>query len=279
MTVAQPISLVNGHATDTISVANRGMAYGDGVFETVLLSRGKALWLSEHLQRLELGCQRLGISCDRPLIAAECLQLVDQWAGHGDRGVLKIIISRASSGRGYTPIAKTAERMISVLPAPVESRLYWDDGVALALCQTPLAKQSLLAGLKHLNRLEQVLAASEINRRGFVEGLMLDSSANVIEGSRSNVFIVKKQCLYTPLLSDCGVEGIMRQQIITACDKLNIPLKISNLRIKDILDCEEIFVCNSIFGLWPATKIECIHKSVGPICRLLQKHFESYFYA
>ena len=273
--IASP-SLINGQFADSIGLDNRGLAYGDGLYETVLIRNGCALWLGAHLQRLAEGAQRLEIPCNIDSVAEDCSRLL---VNVGDEdAVLKIILTRGFVERGYSPRAAESVRMLSLSPAPLATPRNWQQGVAIGLCQTRLARQPQLAGIKHLNRLEQVLAAGEMQRRGFVEGLVLDETGKIIEASRSNVFLVVSGCLLTPALNDCGVNGIMRQQILAAAERLGLQIKVAAVEMSALRAATEVFICNSVIGIWPVTKIECMHKAIGPMCRQLQGEFESHFY-
>ncbi len=268
--------LVNGRPGAYLENSNRGLAYGDGLFETILLRNGQALWLDQHLQRLQAGARRLHIPCPLALLARECAQLME--GATAGEAVLKIILCRGAGGRAYQPAAGPSERIIMLMPAPPADD-HWRDGVRLALCSTRLAQQPSLAGIKHLNRLEQVLAADELRARGFSEGLMQGSDGAVVEGTRSNLFVAVKGKLLTPLLSQYGVAGIMRQQILRACQQQDIVCNEGRLTLADLQAAEELFVCNSVFGIWPVVALECLQKEIGPLSRQLQSVFKENFCA
>jgi 4-amino-4-deoxychorismate lyase len=269
-----PITLVNGLFADDVAANNRGLAYGDGVFETILVRGSRPLWLDDHLQRLAAGAKQLSIPCDIATIKRDCIQLIAVF--DAPMAVLKIVLTRGASLRGYTPHPASPDRIVSIA-AYTPNRANWNSGIALALCQTQLSSQTRLAGIKHLNRLEQVLAAEELLRRGYQEGLMM-LRGSVIEGSRSNVFCVVDGKLSTPSLSHCGVNGIMRQHILKHADELGIASTVREFGVSLLQRAEEVFVCNSVIGIWPVTKIECMHKQIGPISHLLQREFDTYFY-
>jgi 4-amino-4-deoxychorismate lyase len=270
-------NLVDGQPVRTVALDNRGLSYGDGLFETVLICGGKPLWLDEHLQRLVEGAHRLAIPCNLALVTRDCSRLLAD-LGAAD-AILKITLTRGTVTRGYSPLPSASHRIISVSPVLPNPKARWQQGVAIGLCQTKLARQPLLAGLKHLNRLEQVLAAGEMQRRGFAEGLVQDEAGKIIEATRSNVFIVTAGKVVTPSLNECGVDGIMRQQIILAAERLGLEIKVAVVEMSALRSADEVFICNSVFGIWPVTKIECLHKTIGPVCRKLQWEFESHFYA
>lgn len=267
-------TLLNGRPCSSNLAANRGLAYGDGLFETLRINGGKPLWLDDHLERLLAGGRRLDLAIDRPALEEE-ISLLCQRASDGPQ-VLKILCFRRAGGRGYQAASQHAERLLSLWP--LSATQAWQDGAKLMLCQTRLAISPPLAGLKHCNRLEQVSAAKELAGSGCDEGLMLDVSGRLIEGSRSNVFIVRGGELLTPRLDESGVAGIMRSRVIRWANQLGPGCREVNMGPSILAAAEEIFVCNSVFGLWPVTAVGCLKKAPGPVCRSLQEYFESEFH-
>lgn len=267
--------LVNGRRGGAVSALSRGLAYGDGVFETLLWRSGGALWLDDHLQRLAAGCRTLGLQVDMAALVDELKQL---GRGIQGRGVIKIIVARQAGGRGYAPSHSNSDRVVAVFPAPSDDTP-WQCGVRVGICQQRLAPQPALAGIKHLNRLEQVLAAKELAERRLPEGLMLDASSAVVEGTRSNLFIVRNGVVITPALNNGGVAGIMRQRILSGSEEAGLAVKVKRLSVADVLTADEVFLCNSVFGIWPVTAIGCVHKSIGPVTRQLQQQFGDIFHA
>jgi len=247
--------LVNGNPETRINISDRGLQYGDGVFETIAYRHGKVEFLNAHLDRLDLGCRRLNI----PFQHAE--QLKDELAGvlkelAGSDAVIKIIISRGSGGRGYfadSHIEPT--RIISTHSMPVYPKHYPTTGIKVRFCQQHLSENSSLAGLKHLNRLEQVLARNEWDDPQIAEGLMLDQHDYVIEGTMSNLFIVKAGELFTAKLNKSGVAGIIRAEIFNIATDNAIPCIQTSLSKSVLAEADEVFVCNSIIGIWPITCI------------------------
>ncbi|QQD19879.1 aminodeoxychorismate lyase [Spongiibacter nanhainus] len=267
--------LVNGRRSRAVSALSRGLAYGDGVFETLLWRAGEALWLEDHLQRLASGCRLLGLETDLIAIEDDVAQLgrtIDS------AGVIKIVVARRAGGRGYTPSHSHSDRVVASFPAPGGDN-YWQHGVRIDLCQQRLSPQPTLAGIKHLNRLEQVLAARELNERSLPEGLMLDTTSAVVEGTRSNLFIVRDGRLYTPDLANCGVAGIMRQRLLASCDNSGVVATLRRLSVAEVLAADEVFLCNSVFGIWPVTAIGCVHKPIGALTRQFQQQFSDVFHA
>ena len=237
---------VNGSPLETIAINDRGLAYGDGLFETIRLHRHQPVLLDRHLDRLASGAERLGIACKRDKLEQEISQLSPEFP---DQGVLKIIVTRGTGGRGYVPgNISEPSRILSLHAMPD----YGDNdpvhGIGVFVCRQRLAQQPALAGIKHLNRLEQVLASLEWPDASFMEGLMLDTADNVIEGTRSNLFWAESGQLLTPSLANCGVTGIMRNYLM---EKIGNVTEIAVCNLARLCAADEVFFCNSIFGIWP----------------------------
>ncbi len=265
--------LVNGKTEDRITVSDRGLQYGDGLFETIAFRSGVAEFIEQHLQRLLSGCERLKIPFQQVDLLRDELDSVYQQLNSTD-AVIKIIITRASGGgRGYLA-DKSVEptRIISTHPYPNYPESHHLDGVSVRFCQHKLSENSGLAGIKHLNRLDNVLARNEWDDSELAEGLMFDQSDNLIEGTMSNVFLVNNQHLTTPLLNKSGVAGIMRAQIIRLASQLGLAFKESIITQDELNKADEIFVCNSLNGIWPVIEVIDTGRKymLGPITQQLQ---------
>ncbi|HLA30290.1 MAG TPA: aminodeoxychorismate lyase [Pseudomonas sp.] len=261
------LSWIDGQPAELLSVKDRGLAYGDGLFETIAVTSGKASLLDRHLARLAAGCARLHIPLDMALLTAELLAFSQQL---GD-GVAKLILTRGDGLRGYAPPQPAQPRRILQGAAkPSYPVLNAEQGVRLFPCATRLAEQPLLAGLKHLNRLEQVLARAEWQDAEHAEGLMLDVSGRVIEGVYSNLFIVKQDVLLTAQLSRCGVAGVMRAELLEQAAALGIECQVRDLGYAELLAGDEVFLCNSLYGIWPVRALLTHDWPVGPLTRKLQ---------
>ncbi len=260
--------LINGQTTDHISARDRGLHYGDGLFETLAVIDGRCPFWDRHMQRLQNGCQRLQLPVpDMAVLQAEAQHLIE----NETRAVLKLIISRGEGGRGYRyPEPTLATRIIMCHPWPDYPSRNGQEGVQVRFCTTTLARQPQLAGLKHLNRLEQVLARNEWQDTNIAEGLMSDENGNVIEGTMSNVFMVRNGILHTPDLSHCGVAGIMRDTILELAHTEGMAVSTTNITKQQLLDADEIFLSNSLIGLWPVKRLHGQPFAVGEISRRLQ---------
>lgn len=273
--------LINGTPTTGIDARDRGLNYGDGLFETLALLDGQPrLWLY-HMRRLEHGCRRLGLPLpDTRLLADELAQLYRQYTGNDrQRLVAKIIITRGQGGRGYRPVSAEPTRIVSVSAWPLYPRRH-DEGIQVRWCRTRLGQNPQLAGLKHLNRLEQVLASQEWDDDDIAEGLMLDQQGHVIEGTRSNLFVISRQTLVTAPLSECGIAGVVREIICTDVIGHGLPVTVRPLSIADVVAADEAFLCNSIIGIWPIIRIVDVRHAgrfaVGPLTRHLRQCFRQY---
>lgn len=262
--IFKSLCLVNGVAQDTIAVADRGLQYGDGLFETMKVVNGQAEFLQQHLSRLQAGCQRLAISgLDRVLLEEEVARCCDGQ----DIAVLKIIITRGVGGRGYRSTGmSTPTRILRLSEAPNYKEQ--QQGIHVRMCVQRLSINPALAGIKHLNRLEQVLARREWDDASIFEGLMQNIDGHVIEGVMSNLFIVSQGCLITPDLTRSGVCGILRAVVLHMAARLNIEVSIKNVSLAEILAADEVFMCNSLMGIVPVTAID---KNVFALGALTQR--------
>jgi 4-amino-4-deoxychorismate lyase len=249
--------LVNGSPSNVISIRDRGLLYGDGVFRTLRVANGQALHWPLHYQKLHHDCAVLGIACtEYSQLTAELENLLSSQTDCA----IKLIITRGISTRGYTPSTQTIPTHIwDVAPLPDYPAEWARHGIKARLCQLRLSQQPHLAGIKHLNRLENVLAASEWNDAEIAEGLLMDADGNVIEGVRSNLFAVLNGTLITPSLLGCGVAGIQRDRVIAWANTNNVPLEIRALSWDEIINADELFIVNSLIGVWPIRELEQHH--------------------
>lgn len=269
--------LVDGEAQTGIDPGDRGLSYGDGLFETVAVRLGQPLRWKSHLTRLGEGATRLGIPMPAVgLWEADLARLLG--AATPERVVLKLILTRGVGGRGYAPPdAPKPTRIVHLSDWPTWPGTHAETGIVVRLCATRLGINPTLAGVKHLNRLEQVLAARELAATGADEGLMLDCDGRLIEGVRTNVFMVVEDRLVTPSLSRCGVRGVMRDALIGAAQELGIPILEQDCDPTLLAHASELFVCNSLIGLWPVRAIQgwsTPSLSAGPVTRRLQAWLE-----
>ncbi len=258
--------LVDGEISSRISVTDRGLHYGDGLFETMAVIRGQPRFWQSHMDRLAVGCERLQL----PVPAQSILLREVQNVSAASRNcVVKIIITRGNSGRGYAPGSPAiTRRIVCSFPWPQDPVDLNQIGIRARLCKLRLAVQPALAGIKHLNRLEQVMARAEWSDRSIHEGILLDRHDNVISAISSNIFLVSGGRLLTPRMDRCGVRGVMRSNILkvfkTRCEQRRVTL--------DMLpEADEIFVCNAVRGIFPVIRIDHWEYSIGPVTREVQQ--------
>ena len=246
---------INGKLTNKISVEDRAVQYGDGVFETIAVKENLMELWKEHYQRLSKGCKVLKIKCPSELfLKKEISKFVKKIKKN--KFILKIIISRGIGGRGYNPPKKEKPtRILGAYNWPDYPKVNFKKGIKMDVCKTRIATQPFLSQIKHLNRLEQIIARSEWQAKNISESIMLDFNENVIEGTMSNIFGVKKNIFYTPNIKFGGVEGIMRGVILKLLKKNKEKYVIKEITLKEFLKFDEVFVCNSIFGIWPVIKV------------------------
>jgi 4-amino-4-deoxychorismate lyase len=269
--------LINGRETEQLSVLDRGFQYGDGLFETLRICDGKPRHWALHMARLNEGCARLAIAA--PVVEVLRTEAERLCSGQVD-GVLKITVTRGQTQRGYGYTgALEPTRVLAVFPAPQFPASHATLGVKVRLCQTRLGSNPALAGIKHLNRLEQVLARAEWTDATIAEGLMRDNNNNIVEGTMSNLFCVQAgedgPVLKTPLLEQCGVKGITRGRIMEAASATGIAVQETPLSVDELYQAQELFLCNTLIGIWPVRQLEEHCFEVGPVTQQLSHALES----
>ena len=265
--------LLNGKAADSISLQDRGFMYGDGLFETIAVRNQQFEFWRKHIQRLLDGCRRLSIPAPAPdILLAEARSLVTP----GEDTVIKIVITRGSGGRGYRlPQQAHPNRILTCYEWPSHPPEKVIQGIVAIYCRNTIGMNKKLAGIKHLSRLENVMARNEWDDEIISEGLMLNSAGHVIEGTMSNFFLVKNGQLCTPDLSKSGVTGIMREVILELAQDLQIPVKVGNFVTADVDIADEIFFANSLIGIWPVRQLEHKCYKLGSVTQSLISSLES----
>ncbi len=244
-----PEVIINGIQGDQLSSMDRGLLYGDGVFETIAVRQGELQYWDDHLDRLLRGCKTLGLQgLDFSLLKKEVQQVLDLEST--SKCVIKIIITRGVGGRGYKPTVQELSRIVQKFPWPDYPETFTEKGVKVTQCDFRLSKQSKLSQIKHLNRLEQILARSEWED-DYQEGLVCDEDDNVIEATSSNVFFQINDTLVTPTLDRCGVAGVMRKKVIEYCRANNVNVDVRDFKQSEISQIQAMFLCNSINAIWP----------------------------
>lgn len=261
----------NGEAVQTASIDDRAFQYGDGLFETVAIRHGKPRLWTLHLERLTAGCERLGLGMpDTEQLRAWLDDALLRTAHDNVFCTAKIILTAGVTRRGYgRRQAVPAMVWIGVFhSAPVAEKAY-REGVDTIECTTRLATGSAMAGLKTLNRLEQVLARSECLQAGAFEGITLDAEGRVICGTMSNVFVVRKETILTPSLARCGVRGVMRSHVIETLRAAGQDVVSADLDQETFRDADEVFLTNSQFVVLPVGRCDEREWPVGNVTRRL----------
>ena len=249
------ISLINGIASDYLNSSDRAIHYGDGIFETILCFGNKLYYWQKHFQRLQKSAIKLGLHCPQEQTFLEDIaKLLKANDAHSKQAyAIKIILSRGVGERGYVVDKNNICNRLLFLSTIEEGyssllsiRLLSGD---LFLCQQQVSINENLAGIKHLNRLENVLARSEWTGDKFIDGLMLNANNHIIEGTMSNLFAIKHGRLYTPALNMSGVRGVMRDVIIDIAESSNIDVTIKTLTVNEVITMDALFISNSLIGM------------------------------
>jgi len=244
-----------------VDPSDRGLAYGDGVFETLLVHAGEAVWWNAHWARLTLGVARLGFAApDEAVVRGHAQGLL---ADAPPRAVLKLIVTRGAGGRGYAvpaQLAPTVVMSVGLAPEPQQP-------LTLRWCGTRWALQPRLAGIKHLNRLEQVLARAEWTDPAIFDGLVLDTAGQVVSATAANLFILRDGQWLTPPVEACGIAGLLRAWVLA-----NAPgARVAALAPADVLAADEIFLCNAVRGILPVRRLEAREWTAWPATTGLRK--------
>lgn len=261
--------LVNGQPRTTVAIADRSFQYGDGCFTTMLTKQGVVQHWSKHVARVN--------AClDTLLIRRPDWSQVETWIHQivlaDDLAGIKIHFSRGEGGRGYSPTQVGSPNVtISTFAFPRHYQQWAKEGIVLGVCQPRLGVNPILAGHKHNNRLEQVLLKADIEQQGYVDGIALDCNDKVVETTMANLFWLKGEVLYTPSLSNAGVDGVMRRVVLDVVSKLGVSVKEADYVMEDLLAADEVFVTNSILGVAPVSAIEKQTFLIGKLTRTIQE--------
>jgi 4-amino-4-deoxychorismate lyase len=241
------VCLVNGIEGAALDPLDRGLQYGDGVFRTLRVENEKPRWWDEQLAKLAADASRLRIACpEASLWRADLAKLAGRIAG----GVLKLLLTRGSGARGYRlPEDAMPTRILIHDPTPPLSDAWPAAGLSVRICDLRLGAQPHLAGIKHLNRLDNVLARAEWNAPEIHEGLLLDAAGQVISGVMSNLFLWREGHLLTPRLDHCGVAGVARARLMREAGAAGLEVREAEIVLNDVLAADEIMLTNSLIGL------------------------------
>jgi len=254
--VTKHTTSVNGAPKNAFPLGDRGLAYGDGLFETMRCIGSTIPLLDYHLDRLRSGCQVLKIPYPEDQVTSGISALMAKTNSASD-AILKLILTRGEGGRGYCPpdIGKTEPTLLLNYWETGSDQDTGQNGVEILVLKHRLSSCQRLAGVKHLNRLEYVLAAQEIPFESDIQGLLLNEDEKVVETLHHNIFCVRSGVLFTPSLDNSGVSGVMRRFLM---EKLivsaNISCVVKELSLEELVSSDEVFICNSVRGIWPVRK-------------------------
>ncbi|MEZ8393390.1 aminodeoxychorismate lyase [Vibrio cyclitrophicus] len=271
---------VDGESQQTIDILDRSFQYGDGCFTTMLVSDGEIQHFHDHQRRVDDCLKALRISAlDWDVVNLwldNALRHIQDNALHNEKAGIKLHVSRGAGGRGYSTknIVKPTIT-ITIFDYPSHYSAWQDSGVELGICHQALGLSPLLAGHKHNNRLEQILMKDEMDQANEVDGVVLDISGNVIETTMANLFWLKGQSIYTPQLTQSGVEGVMRKQVLTALNQAKLSVTISDYCLSQLMQADEVFMTNSILGVAPVIRISDTQFNIGTVTRSLQGQLNS----
>jgi 4-amino-4-deoxychorismate lyase len=267
----ETIWLVNGRRTG-VDPADRGLAYGDGLFETMASIEGRLRWLDYHLERLAEGCARLAIPSIEP---SELRADVEAHCPKSGRAIVKLILTRGPGARGYAPPEQAQPtRILGISSWQPYPRRHYTEGIRVRVCAMRLGESPALAGLKHLCRLEQVLAQVELRGRDVEQGLLLDTRGYVVGGTSTNVFAVRGTELLTPAMTRNGVAGVMRRVVLERAEEAGLRPIETAMTLQDVEGADELFMTNALVGIWPVGRLDDRAYSVGPGTRRLMRQLE-----
>jgi 4-amino-4-deoxychorismate lyase len=257
--------LVDGIVVDRVAATDRGLAFGDGVFRTIAIRSSLPLNWTWHYRRLAADCALLRLELPDERVLLREIAVV----APGD-AVAKVIVTRGESQRGYgIPAQARCVRIVAAFPPPAGDAAA-EKGVRVRRCDLVLSEQPRLAGAKTLNRLENVLARSEWDDTAISEGLLADARGRVVEGTMSNLFVVRDGRVATPDLSRCGVVGAQRERVRELLADAGTPVEVADLEWRALEAADEVFLTNSLIGAWPVVTLGGRTWPVGPVARRVQ---------
>ena len=244
---------INGLAADPTFSKDRGLQFGDGIFETIAVINGVPRLWERHFFRLQDGCERLGITCPDE---AELKASINALEINQERAVLKLIVTAGSSSQGYARAGGASNVIFQVNQWPV-AELYNDSNYVIntTISSIQLAKQPLLAGMKHLNRLEQVLAKRLLPNE-FEEAIVLDTDGNVVECISANIFMQINDQWLTPKLDKAGIAGAMRAELLAQAAAAGVSIAETSISMEQLKQATAICITNSLIGVHAVKTID-----------------------
>ena len=263
------IAIINGKEQSNISIFNRNFQYGDGLFETCVVNNNQILFWEKHLSRLDIGCRKLKIKNIEEEIwlkdIKKALSLTSK-----KNCVLKLILSRGNSQRGYSYSDDILP--VRVVIVSEMKNVQAKESFSLEYASSGYHSNPNLAGIKHCNRIEQILARSSLKRD---EAIMLDENQNIISVTQGNIYFIFGQSLVTPKLDRCGVIGSRRSLILELAESIELNVEEGNVSMNDAKKADEAFISNSIMGIQSVNSIEEYQLPKKMITEQIKIAFES----
>ena len=266
-------NLISDLMTDSsIDLQDRGLHYGDGVFETLLLHDGEIKYWNEHFDRLNFSADKIHIPCPDKIWFEHQLK---PYFELNRTLVLKILLNRGNGGRGLSLPADNTPNIIMLQYDYQLPSIYQQVIAVISEITLPLNRN--LAGLKHTNRLDYILASEHLKKYPDAnEAILCDTDGFLVEGIVTNLFFIRKNKIYTPGLDQSGVNGVMRNLIIEKLQKDKEMVNIGRFTVQELIDSDESFMCNSVQGIRPITRIDNSNFDLGPMTHKLQQHFNGH---
>lgn len=246
--------LINGVLEQNLPASDRSVQYGDGCFTTARVLNGRVVWLERHIQRLQHAAKVLmfpKIDWDR--LSAEMQQAAEGKAS----AVVKAVVTRGVGGRGYSPQGcESPVRMVMHTAYPEHYEHWRRDGISLALSPVKLARSPLLAGIKHLNRLEQVMIRRHLDQQDADEALVLDTHDKLVECCAANLFWRCGKQVFTPDVSQSGVDGLTRRHLMQLLEQSDYQLQVVSAPLEALATADEVIICNALMPLISVNRAE-----------------------
>ena len=268
-----PVIWVDGEPTSSLPLPDRGLDFGDGLFETLLVRDGVPLFLSLHMERLSAGLTQLSFpdclaEAEAQLSACAAELLDSQWAA------LRLTVTRGSGPRGYASPQAAKPRIVITAAALDQDRSRYAAPVELGWADLRWSSQPYLAGIKHLNRLEQVIVANQAKDAGWDDAIALDHQGNVSSVSAGNLFLLEAGKLLTPVLETCGIAGTRRRLVLEQlAPGLGVSVEQAPISPKQLLAADAVMCTNSIRGLQPVARIDDRTWTDYSMCEALHQRY------
>ena len=265
----EPLVIINGEVKSNVSIFNRNMQYGDGLFETCVAKDNKVLFWDNHFSRLNNGCDRLNIKKIANSVWLEDIKKALSLSSEKNC-IVKLILSRGNSLRGYS-YSKDIEPVRVVIVSQM-NEYKTKETYSLEFAISGFHSNPNLAGIKHCNRLEQILARTNMMAD---EAIMLDENQSVVSVTQGNIYLIFGNKLITPKLERCGVIGSRRSIILELSRLTNLEVREEDISIKQLEKANEVFVSNSLIGIQPVTLIGDYYLTNNPITEKISAAYSS----